>query len=67
MNTESIKTKTYFSQEEFNFLVSVEGLEAVKQYAFYIGNYSSYGQYLNLLVYSERDKEEFDLKKEMGI
>jgi hypothetical protein len=25
------------------------------------------GRYLNLNLYSERDKEEFDLRKEMGI
>lgn len=50
------------NQEEYDFCKEWDPEEAFR-YLNDIGN----GRYLNISVYSEADKEEFDLRKEMGI
>jgi hypothetical protein len=49
------------TQEEYDFCKALNAEEAWK-YLNDLGN----GCYLNINVYSEVDKEEFDLRKEMG-
>ena len=54
--------KEILNQEDYDFCFSWDH-EETKMSIFKIGE----GRYLNLNLYSERDKEEFDLRKEMGI
>jgi NTP pyrophosphatase (non-canonical NTP hydrolase) len=58
---ELINTKEILTQEEYELCKAWNADEAWK-YLNDIGN----GQWLNINVYSEVDKEEFDLRKEMG-
>lgn len=63
---DSILAQELYDNKE---ILSIEEAELVKKYVsspslFYNG-YSK--NYLNLNVYSEVEKEEFDLRKEMGI
>ena len=53
--------KEILTQEEYEFCKEWDPKETF-QYLNYIGN----GRYLNINVYSEADKEEYDLRKEMG-
>lgn len=50
-----VNTKEYLTKEEFNFVTKYDSTERVN--FFYIGDYSQYGDYLNLNVYSEHDHE----------
>jgi len=50
------------NQEEYDFYKAWDAEEAF-QYLNDLGN----GRYLNINVYSEADKEEYDLRREMGI
>lgn len=50
------------TQEDYDFCFSWDH-EETKMSTFKIGE----GRYLNLNVYSEADKEDYDLKREMGI
>jgi len=50
------------NQEEYEFCKALNAEEAWK----YLNDLGD-GRYLNINVYSEADKEEFDLRKEMGI
>lgn len=50
------------TQEEYDFCFSWDH-EETKMSTFKIGE----GRYLNLNVYSEADKEDYDLRREMGI
>jgi hypothetical protein len=57
-----INTKEILNQEEYEFCKAWDAEEAW-QYLNNIGD----GRYLNINVYSEADKEEYDLRREMGI
>jgi hypothetical protein len=57
-----INTKEILNQEEYEFCKAWDAEEAW-QYLNDIGD----GRYLNVNVYSEADKEEYDLRREMGI
>lgn len=54
--------KEILNQEEYEFCFNWDHVE-VRESTSKIGE----GRYLNLNVYSEADKEESDLRKEMGI
>jgi hypothetical protein len=54
--------KEILNQEEYEFCKEWDPEEAF-QYLNDVGN----GRYLNINVYSEADKEEHDLRREMGI
>jgi hypothetical protein len=57
-----INTKEILNQEEYEFCKAWDAEEAW-QYLNDLGD----GRYLNVNVYSEADKEEYDLRREMGI
>ena len=57
-----INTKEILNQEEYEFCKAWDAEEAWK----YLNNIGD-GRYLNINVYSEADKEEYDLRREMGI
>jgi hypothetical protein len=59
-----MNTQEYLTQKEYDFCVNHAGADVVKSNMFYIGDYSSYGDYLNLNVYSEADKEADDFARE---
>lgn len=50
-----MNTKLYLTQEEYDFCF--ENTDDVKIDTSYIGDYSSYGDYLNLRLYSEHDHD----------
>jgi len=54
--------KEILTQEDYDFCKEWDAEEAF-QYLNDIGN----GRYLNINVYSEADKEDYDLRREMGI
>jgi hypothetical protein len=45
-----VNTKEYVTKEEYEFIIAYD--ETEKDNFFYIGDYSKYGDYLNLNVYS---------------
>jgi hypothetical protein len=53
--------KEILNQEDYDFCKAWDAKEAF-QYLNDLGN----GHYLNINVYSEADKEEYDLRREMG-
>jgi hypothetical protein len=53
--------KEILTQEEFDFCKALNAEEAWK----YLNDLGD-GRYLNINVYSEADKEEYDLRREMG-
>ena len=57
-----INTKEILNQEEYEFCKAWDAEEAWE----YLNNIGD-GRYLNINVYSEADKEEYDLRREMGI
>ena len=57
-----INTKEILNQEEYEFCKAWDAEEAWK----YLNDLGD-GRYLNINVYSEADKEEYDLRREMGI
>ena len=59
---ELIDTKLIFTQEDHDLCVQVDPTSA-KEYLFY---HSWNNTWLNLNIYSERDKEERDLRMERG-
>jgi len=61
-----MNTQEYVTKEEYDFCVNYAGVDAVESVMSYIGDYSNYGDYLNLNVYSEADKEAHDFAKETG-
>jgi glucose-6-phosphate 1-dehydrogenase len=63
-----INTKEILNQEEYEFCKAWDAEEAWK-YLNNIGPDWKTGEprYLNVNVYSEADKEEYDLRREMGI
>lgn len=52
---DSFLEKEYLTKEEYNSVISIYPEE--KSNMFYIGNYSRYGDYLNLNLYSEHDHD----------
>ena len=52
------------NQEEYEFIIAYDPTE--KGNFFYIGDYSKYGDYLNLNVYSEHDHEKRQYEMEVG-
>jgi len=50
-----VNTKEYITKEEYDFCIAYD--KDSKSHFTYIGDYSSYGEYLNLNVYSEHDHE----------
>ena len=59
-----VNTKKYVTKEEYEFIIAYDPTE--KSNFFYIGNYSQYGDYLNLNVYSEHDHEKRQFETEIG-
>ena len=60
--TELFFNKEILNQEEYEFCKAWDAEEAWK----YLNDLGD-GRYLNINVYSEADKEEYDLRREMGI
>ena len=68
---ELINTKEILTQEEYEFCKTWDAEEAHKYLnnigpAWENGGFNGGNRYLNINVYSEADKEEFDLRREMG-
>ena len=59
-----VNTKEYVTKEEYEFIIAYDPTE--KGNFFYIGDYSKYGDYLNLNVYSEYDHEKRQYEMEVG-
>jgi hypothetical protein len=64
--------KEILTQEEYEFCKEWDAEEAEKYLnnigpAWKDGGFNGENRYLNINVYSEADKEEYDLKREMGI
>ena len=64
MNFEEIISKEYLTKAEYEFCVATDATFVSS--AFYIGDYSKYGDYLNMRAYSEHDKEKRDFQMEVG-
>jgi len=60
-----VNTKEYVTKEEYEFIIAYDKTE--KGNFFYIGDYSKYGDYLNLNVYSEHDHEKRQYEIEIGL
>ena len=60
-----VNTKEYVTKEEYEFIINYDKTE--KGNFFYIGDYSKYGDYLNLNVYSEHDHEKRQYEIEIGL
>ena len=66
-----LMSKEILSQEEYEFCKAWDAEEAEKYLnnigpAWKDGGFNGENRYLNTNVYSEHDKEEFDLRREMG-
>lgn len=59
---ELINTKEILTQEEYEFCVKWDVTEAWK----YLNNIGE-GRWLNINVYSEVEKEDYDLRREQGL
>jgi hypothetical protein len=53
-----MNTQEYLTQEEYDFCFGWD--KDIRTQTSYIGDYSSYGAYLNLNVYSEHDQEKYN-------
>ena len=67
-----LMSKEILSQEEYEFCKAWDAEEAEKYLnnigpAWKDGGFNCENRYLNINVYSEADKEEYDLRWEMGI
>ena len=60
-----VNTKEYITKDEYNFIVAYDPTE--KTNFSYIGDYSQYGDYLNLNVYSEHEYHEAQYRMEIGL
>lgn len=58
-----MNTKEYLSKEEYTFCF--EHTDDVREDTSYIGDYSNYGDYLNLRLYSEHDHEKRQYEMEV--
>jgi len=59
-----VNTKEYVTKDEYNFIIAYDATE--KTNFCYVGEYSKYGEYLNLHVYSEHDHEKRQYEMEIG-
>ena len=59
-----MNTKEYLTKEEYDFCFAWD--KDVRLQTSYIGDYSSYGDYLNLNVYSEHEHHEAVHQMELG-
>jgi len=67
-----LMSQEILSQEEYEFCKAWDAEEAFRCLnnigpAWKDGGFNGENRYLNINVYSEADKEEYDLRKEMGI
>jgi len=60
-----MNTQEYLTQEEYDFCFYWD--KDIKTDTSYIGDYSSYGAYLNLRVYSEHNHHNRQFKMETGV
>lgn len=65
MDFEVISKQRYLTKAEYEFCVSVDA-KFVSD-AFFIGDYSIYGDYLNLRAYSEHDHDKRQYEIETGL
>jgi len=54
-----MNTQEYLTQEEYDFCFGYD--KDIRMDTSYIGDYSRYGAYLNLRVYSEHDNEKIQM------
>ena len=59
-----MNTKTYLTKEEYDFCFSYD--KDIREDMDYIGDYSKFGDYLNLRLYSEHAHHEAVLQMEIG-
>lgn len=59
-----VNAKEYITKDEYNFIIAYDPTEETN--FSYIGDYSKYGDYLNLNVYSEHEHHEAQLQMEIG-
>jgi|TARA_B110000908_G_scaffold145514_1_gene175851 hypothetical protein len=59
-----MNTKEYLTKEEYDFCFA--HTDEVRIDTSYIGDYSKYGDYLNLRLYSEHEHHEAQLQMEIG-
>jgi|TARA_R110000764_G_scaffold1029_8_gene3924 hypothetical protein len=59
-----MNTKEYLTKAEYDFCFA--HTDDVKLDTSYIGDYSKYGDYLNLRLYSEHEHHEAQLQMEIG-
>ncbi|MDA9263039.1 hypothetical protein OAC86_00045 [bacterium] len=59
-----VNAKEYITKDEYNFIIAYDPTEETN--FSYIGDYSKYGDYLNLNVYSEHEHHEAILQMEIG-
>ena len=57
---------TYLTKKQYSWLVSNDSNFDSLDFS-YIGDYSKYGEYLNLQVYSEHEHHDFQYRMECGI
>jgi len=57
-------SKLYLTKEEYEFCLSWDS-DSINNFS-YIGDYSMYGDYLNLNLYSEQDNDEKQLELEVN-
>ena len=62
---EIMNTKEYLTKEEYDFCFAYD--KDIREDMSYIGEYSKFGDYLNLRVYSEHDHEKRQYEMEVGI
>ena len=53
-----MENQQYLTRAEYDFCFGID--ESIREDTSYIGDYSKYGFYLNLRVYSEHDSEKRD-------
>ena len=61
---EIMNTKEYLTKEEYDFCFSLD--KDIREDMDYIGDYSKFGDYLNLRLYSEHAHHEAVLQMEIG-
>jgi len=62
---QNLLQEEYLTTDEYKFVVGYDKLQ--EDNFFYIGDYSQYGDYLNLNTYSEHDHEKRQFEMEVGI
>lgn len=59
-----VNTQEYVTKDDYEFIIKYDKTE--KDNFFYIGDYSQYGDYLNLNVYSEHEHHDAQYQMEIG-